>query len=243
VRRTIAFRRAGEAIANLRWLSLNSGSVVNGKRPRGRPKVARLTRIQLAEALGLSLTTTSNCVAKGMPTHSVSAAKEWRTRCVRPRIKPLNERWSDGDHQVDDAESAELIWHQCDIERLNEYGLGYLVRIALACEKEDFSQARAQFEIFIPMLRKYLWFAEFEHNVEAGCPDTEESRALMSRVRTELILDMEATVCLHEDRSYRAETEGWLRKFDKILEQMESVGIEERESIKLRFLPKNVSPY
>ncbi len=103
---------------------------------------------QRPSTLGLSLTTVCNCAARGMPTHSVSAAKDWRARCVRQRIKPLRERWSDGDHQADNAEGdAELIWDQCDIERLNEYGLGYLVRIALACEKKDFSQARAQFEI------------------------------------------------------------------------------------------------
>lgn len=158
-----------------------------------------------------------------MPTHSVSAAKDWRARCVRQRIKPLRERWSDGDHQADNAEGdAELIWDQCDIERLNEYGLEYLVRIALACEKKDFSQARAQFEIFIPVLRKNIWFEEFERDLALGCPDNEDSRVLVSRVKTELIPDLEVIARLHEDQSYRAETEGWLRRFEKVLEQTES---------------------
>jgi hypothetical protein len=158
-----------------------------------------------------------------MPGQSVGAALEWRERCIRPRIKPLKEKWSDGEHQAAEAGSdGGLIWQESDIRRLSEYGLGYLLRIALACERNDFSQARAEFEIFVPMLRKNIWFEEFERDLALGCPDNEDSRVLVSRVKTELIPDLEAIARLHEDQSYRAETEGWLRRFEKVLEQTES---------------------
>ena len=48
-----------------------------------------LTQIQLAAALGLSQAAISQSVAKGMPTHSIEAARAWRETHLHPgRAKP-----------------------------------------------------------------------------------------------------------------------------------------------------------
>ena len=48
-----------------------------------------LTQIQLAAALGLSQAAISQSVAKGMPTHSIAAARAWRETHLHPgRAKP-----------------------------------------------------------------------------------------------------------------------------------------------------------
>ena len=48
-----------------------------------------LTQIQLAGALGLSQAAISQSVAKGMPTHSIEAARAWREANLDPaRAKP-----------------------------------------------------------------------------------------------------------------------------------------------------------
>ena len=48
-----------------------------------------LTQIQLADALGLSQAAISQSVAKGMPTHSIEAARAWRETHLHPgRAKP-----------------------------------------------------------------------------------------------------------------------------------------------------------
>ncbi len=49
-----------------------------------------LTQIQLATALGLSQAAISQSVAKGMPTHSIEAARAWREANLDPaRAKPV----------------------------------------------------------------------------------------------------------------------------------------------------------
>jgi hypothetical protein len=168
-----------------------------------------------------------------MPLDSVEAAQEWRMVHLRPRVHPYagqlyrNGRYpclptdgkskveSDGDDGVgDDGDADEL---------LINHGLVYLWRITKACEQKDFARARAELDIFRPMLRMLLWFERYEHLLESdGLLSMEDERAWLAQIRAELLPDMRAVVCLHEKASYRAVVQELLSKIEGALPEMEA---------------------
>ena len=95
------------------------------------------------------------------------------------------------------------------------------MRITKACEKKDFARARAELDIFFPMLRMLLWFERFECMLDEPM-SLEDERAWLAQIREELIPDMRVVACQHEKADYRAQVAELLAKIEGALPGIEA---------------------